>query len=180
MSTVCSSRENGKRKRLSCNHNYLVCAIGWVPEWVGESPRSPCLGVTPFGLPWLRYKFRLCALLDTRWDRRKSWPRYRLKKDYVRCEVRFDVEETAEHQYRLRDTVFAVRYALRSKKQLIKSVSWETLCSLWGTRLRPKKQLIKSTGWETVFTVRYASRPKEHLSIKHVIQHRTARWQHFN
>jgi len=45
-----------------------------------------------------------------------------LKKDYVRCEVRVEMEETAERQYRLRKAVFAMRYMLRPKKQLIKSI----------------------------------------------------------
>ena len=47
---------------------------------------------------------------------------YRLKKECVRCEVCVETEEAADQEYGLRDTVFTVRYALRSRKQLIKSI----------------------------------------------------------
>ena len=109
---------------------------------MGESPRSSCLGVTPFRLPWLRCKLRLYAL---RVETEETVERqYRLKKDCVRYEVRVEMEETTEHRYRLRDTVrcevrveieeaagqeyslrdavFAVRNALRPKKRRCVSI----------------------------------------------------------
>jgi hypothetical protein len=48
----------------------------------------------------------------------------------VRCEVRVEIEETAEHKYRLRGTVFAVRCAFRWKKQQSISIGCVALFSL--------------------------------------------------
>ena len=47
---------------------------------------------------------------------------YRLRDTVFAVRYAFETKEAADQEYRLRDTVFAVRYALRSKKQLIKTI----------------------------------------------------------